>query len=295
MLARGLAGGDRAELGKAVLECWDAFLEVVTHPETDLSKPSRLPGWSGADLCAHLGTWDGRSSLDVIAASARAGNAKGLTTAEVDAQNAEVIRAHKGQDVVAALRASRDAVSDLLDSGDLDELALEPASSPLGALPLLTVLHAGCFELAVHALDLEPCGAPKPSQVLLDRGLAALIDVTGGLAAKEGLRTRLTARSDSGGWTFTALDNGWTTEPCDAGTCKGATIRGPVEAILDAASGRSNPVQQVLRRKLKVSDLPAFVSLAPILDAAPGLPGGRALKAAAGGVGRLGKLFSRRR
>ena len=294
MLAAGLASGDRAELGKAVLECWDAFLDVVTDPRTDLSRPSRLPGWTGADLCAHLGTWDGVSSLDVIASSARAGTAEGLTTAQVDADNARVIAAHADGDVVQALRDSRTAVSGLIDSGDLDELALTPASSPLGALPLLTVLHAGCFELAVHALDLAPCGAPEPPEVLLDRGLAALIDVTGGLAATHGIRTRLTAQSDERGWTFTADDDGWTTVRCAGDRCGGATIRGEAAAILDAAAGRSNPVQQVLRRTLKVSDLPAFVSLAPLLDAAPGLPGGRALKAAAGGVGKLGKLLRRR-
>lgn len=294
MLAVGLASGDRAELGKAVLECWDAFLEVVTDPATDLSRPSRLPGWTGADLCAHLGTWDGVSSLDAIVDSARAGKATGLTTAQVDADNARVIAAHRGGDVVQALRDSRDAVSDLIDSGELDALALTPASSPLGALPLLTVLHAGCFELAVHALDLAPCGAPPPPDALLDRGLAALIDVTGGLAATNGIRTKLTARSDESGWTFASDGETWTTGRCTGDRCKGATIRGSAETILDAASGRSNPVQQVLKRRLKVSDLPAFVSLAPVLDTAPGLPGGRALKAAAGGVGRIGKLFTRR-
>ncbi len=50
----GLADGDPTELGRAVLACWDAFLDVVRAPGTDLRRPSRLPGMSGADVCVQL-------------------------------------------------------------------------------------------------------------------------------------------------------------------------------------------------------------------------------------------------
>ena len=54
----GLAQHDAAETGRQVLAAWDAFLDVVRAPSTDLTRPSRLPGWSGADVCIHLGAWD---------------------------------------------------------------------------------------------------------------------------------------------------------------------------------------------------------------------------------------------
>jgi hypothetical protein len=54
----GLAELPAAELGREVVAGWDAFLQVVQHPSTDLSRPSRLAGWSGRDTCIHLGSWD---------------------------------------------------------------------------------------------------------------------------------------------------------------------------------------------------------------------------------------------
>ena len=40
----GLAERDPAETGRQVLAAWDAFLDVVRAPSTDLTRPSRLPG-----------------------------------------------------------------------------------------------------------------------------------------------------------------------------------------------------------------------------------------------------------
>ncbi len=54
------------ELGAAVVAAWDAFLDVVTDPGTDLGRPSRLRGWSGRDTCVHLGSWPQARVLDGV-------------------------------------------------------------------------------------------------------------------------------------------------------------------------------------------------------------------------------------
>ena len=40
-----------------------------------------------------------------------------------------------------------------------------------------------------------------------------------------------------------------------------------------------------------MQDLPGFMRLAPLLHEVPGLPGGAALKAAVGGLGRVTRLL----
>lgn len=301
---RGLADTPPAELGRAVLGAWDDFLDVVTAPSTDLSRPSRLPGWTGKDVCVHLGSWPQARVLDGLLASARAGGHG--EPLHPDGQNAALVAAHRDDpvdDVVAALRTAREALAGFLASPDAVTLGREPARSTAGPLPVLTLVHAGCYELAVHALDLAPCGAPPPSRRLLDRGLAALIDVTGGLASRAGVHITLTGQTPDGGWRFTSDGDGWSTAPVPAGRYDGTGVSGTVTDLLDTSAGRAHLAQLLLTRRLHVQSLPSFMRLAPLLDDLPGLPGGPALQAAASrlsgvgsGLGRLvGRLPGRRR
>jgi hypothetical protein len=65
--------------------------------------------------------------------------------------------------------------------------------------------------------------------------------------------------------------------------------------LLDAASGRINPVAALARRRLRIHDVGGLLRLAPIVQAAPGIPGGPILQLAArtvgGAGGMLGRLF----
>lgn len=290
----GLADTPPEQLGLQVLTCWDLFLDVVRSPSTDLTLPSRLPGWSGADTCIHLGSWPDSRVLDAVLASARSGDTGG--TSRPDADNDALVAAHADAPVelvVAALLEARDRLAAFFASDDAVTLGRATSRSAVGPLPVLGLVHAGCYELAVHALDLAPCGAPAPDPQLLDRGLAALIDVTGALASRAGVELTLTGQAADGGWRFTSRADGWTTGPTPPGRFAGTGVRGSAADLLDTSAGRRALPSLLLTRRLVVQQLPSFLRLAPLLDEVPGLPGGAALKGAVGGLTGVGRSLGR--
>lgn len=280
---RGLASHDLAGTAGHIAAAWDAFLVVAE--ETELDAPSRLPGWSGRDVLVHLGSWPEQPALPAVLEG----------RADQDARNARLTAAHRsaGRDeVLAALEANRDAVAAFLATPDASAAGLRPTGSVLGPLPVLTLLSAAAYELAVHALDLEPCGAPHPGEDLLQAGVAALVDVTGGLAARTGIAAVATIRTPGGTWSFASDDSGdWRTsqQHPDAPAVK-ATIEGAADVLLDASAGRRAVPALLLRGELRTPDVPGLLALAPLVEAVPGLPGGASLGTAArhlSGVGRL--------
>lgn len=291
---RGLADTDPEVLGGPVLACWDAFLDLVTAPSTDLSRPSRLPGWSGRDVCVHLGAWDGTSPMTEILEAARSGRVD--DHGSPDAGNEATVRAHRGADddeVVQALVRARDAVEAFLEGPELAALGRVTVGSGVGPLPVLSLVHAATYELAVHGADLAPCGAPAPGPLLQDRGLAALVDVTGALAARSGVHFALTASTPDGGWRFTSSPDGWTTERTPGGAFDGVGVRGTAADLLDASAGRVAVPSLLLSRRMVVQELPQWMRLAPLVAEVPGLPGGAALRGAVSGLGRVSGLLGR--
>lgn len=294
MVASGLADACVAEAARHVLASWDAFLDVVRAPGTDLTRPSRLPGWSGADVCTHLGTWPGRDVVSSVVASAESGGAG--EDVNPDAANARLVEAHRDatvDEVVASLERARTSLADFFASPVAERVGRLPAHSAVGPLPVLSLLHAGCYELAVHALDLAPCGAPPPPPALLDRGLAALMDVTGALSARAGIDITLTAQTPDGGWRFTSGRDGWATSAVPAGPLQGTGVRGSCPDLLDTSAGRTSLPHLLVTRRLVVHQLPQFLRLAPLLHEVPGLPGGAALRAGVAGLGGVTKVLGR--
>ncbi len=291
---RGLADTDPEALGEHVLACWDAFLDLATAPGTDLSRPSRLPGWSGRDVCVHLGAFDGTTPIDGILLAARRGDVADLGSP--DAGNEAKVRAHRGlsdDEVLQGVVRARDAVEAFLEGPELAVHGRTPVGSAVGPLPVLSLVHAASYELAVHGADLQPCGAPPPSPVLLDRGLASLVDVTGALASKAGVHFVLTAATPDGGWRFTSTADGWVTEPTPGGAFDGVGVRGSALDLLDASAGRVSVPGLLLRRTMVVQELPQWMRLAPLVAEVPGLPGGAALRGAVSGLGRVSGLLGR--
>ena len=248
-------------------------------------------------MCTHLGVWDDYDAVAGLVASARAGGQGG--TPDVDAANARVIAAHRHaprEEVLAALRRHRDGVRAYLADAPAG-LDRAPTAGPVGALPLLTTLLAEAYELAVHALDLRTAGAGDPPDALLDAGLLALADVTGGLAAVHGVAGDAALVAPAGGWRFTSDGRGWRVDRVDRGArAAGPAVSGDGATLLDASAGRANPVGLLARRRLVLHDAAGLLRLAPLVDAAPNLPGGpllsvaaRTLSGAAGLLGRWGR------
>jgi hypothetical protein len=166
----------------------------------------------------------------------------------------------------------------------------------VGRLPLLTTILGEAYELAVHALDLRDAGAGEPPPALLDAGLAALADVTGALAAAHDVHGSAALVTPEGGWRFEADGDGWQVERVTPrADVDGPVVRGTASVLLDASAGRANPVGLLARRKLVLADAPGLLALAPLVDAAPNLPGGPLLRVAARTLSGAAGLLTRRR
>ncbi|MPQ97056.1 maleylpyruvate isomerase family mycothiol-dependent enzyme [Modestobacter sp. I12A-02628] len=289
----GMADAGRDEVGRRVLAAWDAFLAQATA--ADLSRPTRLPGWRVHDVCVHLGVWHDHAALADLVAGAHAGGSG--APPDVDAVNARVVGAHRDAaraEVLAALQRARQATADLL-AREPAWLDTAPTMSTVGRLPLLGVVFAQCYELAVHGLDLQAAGAPAVAAEVLHSGLGALADVTGALAAACSITTRTTLATPDGGWSSAAGPDGWTLRAVPAGPVTGTGVEAAAPLLLEAAAGRTNPVAALARRRLVLHDLPGLLALAPIVHAAPGIPGGPVLQLAARTLGGAGGLLGRLR
>jgi uncharacterized protein (TIGR03083 family) len=288
-----MADVGRDEVGRMVLRAWDAFLEQAAS--VDLTRSTRLPGWRAQEVCVHLGCWPDHTALADLIASARSGGTG--TPPDPDAVNARVTAAHQDasrDEVLAALRRNREATERYLDEAP-EELDTAPTVSVVGRLPLLSVVLGQAYELAVHGLDLVPLGVPPVPTEVLQSGIAALADVTGALAASCGIAGGAALVTPDGGWRFVADAEGWTVRRVPPGDTSGTAVEAPADLLLEAASGRVNPVPALARRRLKVHDIGGLLQLAPIVQAAPGIPGGPILRLAArtvgGAGGVLGRLF----
>ena len=286
-----MADAGRDEVAGRVLGAWDAFIERAES--VDLTHPSRLGGWRAHEICVHLGCWDDHTAMAGLIASARAGGTG--TVPDVDATNARVTAAHRDAsraEVLAGLRRNREATARFL-ADEPEELDTALTVSVVGRIPLLSVVLGQAYELAVHGLDLVSCGAAPPPPEVLQSGLAALTDVTGALAASLSIDGAVTLATPDGGWTFVSASGGWTVRQESPGRIDGPAVEGSAELLLDAASGRINPVPAVALRRLKVHDVGGLLRLAPIVQAVPGIPGGPILQLAARTVGGAGGMLGR--
>jgi hypothetical protein len=286
-----MADAGRDEIGGMVLGAWDAFCAQAAA--VDLERPTRLSGWRAQEVCVHLGVWPEHAALEDLIASARTG--AGGEPPDVDAVNARVTAAHRDasrEEVLAALHLNREATARYL-AEEPATLDAAPTVSTIGRLPMLSVVLGQAYELAVHGLDLAAAGAPDVPPAVLQSGLAALADVTGALAADMGIRGGATLATPDGGWTFAADPDGWTVRRVPGGRGRGTAVEAPADLLLEAASGRVNPMTALAARRLRVHELTGLLRLAPIVQAAPAIPGGPILNLAARTLGSAGGLLGR--
>jgi hypothetical protein len=268
---KGLLTGAPEQLAQRTIRAWELFVDVAAT--VDLDGPTRSRQRSAREMVIALGTWPDSRGIPGLLADAHAGatstesmkeSARRLAEAHADAPDEEV-RAS----VVASLQQTRD----WLRSGDLEHNGLLPTPSPLGVLPMGTVVHAAAYQLAVTARDLLPAGA-EPQPALDELGLASLIDATGAVAARSGLVAAAVAvgrRSIVGTEIF---DGGWTTTFAD--NEEHPAVLAPEEMLLDLAGGRAD--FGAATRQLRFRDPRGLLALAPIVDEIPELPGGPLLR-----------------
>lgn len=289
----GLASGDHEELTAAINRAWELFEEVI-RTEADLSVESRKPGWTGRDLVSRLGEWEFGRTIDDMLAEAHDGDADYYDADALD----EAVRARTADlpeaEVLDALSAARSTTADWLASEGPGVWGLVHTSSPLGPLPVLTVMSAMTYQLAVATLDLEPCGVTPPDE-LMHIGLAALIDTTGALAARKHATGSFTAVTPELIVGSGARGGHWRTAVLEEDPLHGPGVEAQARVVLDVTSGRANVGHLYRTGELHVRDLAGLVRLAPILDGVPGIPPLGAVGRALSVVDAVGGLFGRLR
>ena len=292
-LRRGAAGWPAAELRERVLGGWDALLALAADREA---------AGQGIGPLAELGSWPERPVLARLLAQARllaeGGPGKGPAAGPQPPK-----RDHSGEDprrVLAALTEARERVAAALDEAAArPALGLAEPDSALGPLPLLTQIHAMGHELALAALRLPGAGqsgAGQPGaavpEPVTDAGVAALVDVVGALARRQGLRVAAGVwGAGTRGWVFRADAGGWTTSALPPGGAPDVPgIEGAAATVLTVPSGRSAVPALIARGELRLHRIGGLMALAPLVEQVPGLPGGALLRRAVGVVGLLGRL-----
>ncbi len=288
----GRASGDLETLAADIDRAWELF-EAVARA-VDLTAPSRKAGWTAKEMIARLGQWQFGRTLEHMLADAHDGDADRYDADAVDEQIRVATADLPDEDILASLSRARATTSDWLASDGPATWGLVHTSSPLGPLPILTVMNAMTYQLSISALDLEPAGVLAPEE-LLEIGLDALVDATGALAGRKHVTGSFTAITPERIVGAGARGGHWRTAQLDEDPHAGPGVVAPTRVIMDATSGRGNVTHFYRTGVLQVRDLPGLVRLAPVLDGVPGVPPMGAIGRAITVVDAVGGLFGRLR
>jgi len=305
---RGLSSHQPADVAALLEPAW-ASLERLAE-RIDLDASTRLPGWTARQVLVRCGTWpDGDTADDTPIGSvadrislARSGNDEPVEDAE--SRTARLLASHHDasrSEVLAALRRARRDTSSYLLSEDAVTIGTRPVQSVVGELPLTGLIVARAYELAVHSIDLlnaRQAGTAvvdAPDDNVLVAGLAALVDVTGALAARQQLTVTFAVLTPVAVWAVGVAGEDWTTARIDVGPGRSLgwpSVEGTAVDVLDASAGRASAAQLLLTRRLRVNDVPSLLQLLPALEGAPGLPGGAGIRAATRVLAGAGQAVS---
>ena len=209
----GLASWEPGDLAGVVLPAWDEFLELAA--ELDLDGPTRL---DGLDRAGRLRAPRVVAGQPVLPPDARRGRARrrrpstGRTTGPRPSTRTPTTRpcsrpAAGRRGPTYWPRCTSPGPRSLRSSAPTRRRPSggRPVRSVLGPLPLSTLVGAGAYELAVHALDLAPAGARR---AVRDAALGR-----GGRPRRHDRRARRPLRASrpvpaacrpEGGWAFAA-------------------------------------------------------------------------------------------
>jgi hypothetical protein len=290
----GLASGDLDALADRINRAWSLFADLVG--EADLEAPSRKHGWLGRDVVAKVGEWEFGRRIDHMLADAHDGDADYYDADAIDEEVRRRAAELPLEEVLAAVERARATTARWLASDGPTTWGLVHTSSPLGPLPVLTVMNAMAYQLSIATLDLAPCGV-QPPQDLMHIGLTALVDTTGALAGRAHVTGSFTAVTPELIVGVGTRGGHWRTAFLDEDPHHGPGVAAPAHVVLDVTSGRANVGHLYRTGELRVHDLAGMVRLAPVLDGIPGIPPlgavGRALNLVDAAVGGLLGRFRR--
>ncbi len=278
---RGLAVAGARVIAQETVEAWTAFLAVAGS--VDIDAPARVKKTSTRAVITKVGSWPESRQLPEILADARAGSTTLIDQDKIDDRTVAANSHRPKDELIAAVARSRDSLVDWLagttpDLPRFEEFALRSAASPLGPLPLITYLHAGAFQLAISARDIEPDFDRIPDS-LLTAGLRALVDTTGALASRMEISSDFAVVTPSTSVFTATSQQSWITQNVEASLGREvAGVEGNIGVVLDVGAGRINPLRGIGGRQVSIRNLPALLRLAPIANANPGLPGGPLLR-----------------
>ena len=288
----GLASGDRAALAADIDLAWELFEAIAA--EVDPDAPSRKAGWTARELIARLGDWEFARQLEDLVTEAHDGDADYFDADEHDEQIRTATQGLAYEEIQASLSTARAKIAGWLASDEPDTWALVHTSSPIGPLPLLTVLNAMTYQMCIAALDVEQCGGTVPDE-LLRVGLLALIDTTGALAGRTHVTGSFMAVTPDGVFGVGSRGGHWRTRPLEEDPHMGPAVVAPARVMIDATSGRGNVGHMYRTGALHVRDIGGMVRLAPVLEGIPGIPPMGAIGRAMSVVDAVGGLFGRLR
>ncbi len=287
----GLASRDPLALAQQTLDAWSDFRAAIEN--VDLDARTRVKRTRVRALIAKVGDWPESRQLSEILADARAGR---LELIDQDAIDARVVAAHGHDDraqLFGGVERARDSLASWMlrhHSDDLVELATTSVGSPLGAIPVMTYVHAAAFQLAICARDMERAGADVPDRLLIT-GLRALVDTTGALAARMDIDITFAVVTPIGSVVMVAEQGGWTVDELGENdlVVDMPGLEGDAGTLLDVAAGRRNPVTALRGRSIKINQMQRLMKLAPIAKENPGLPGGSILRRSAPIIAAFGR------
>lgn len=276
---------DFDHLRQRIDRAWELFESVL--PDVDLRAETRSRGRPARDLIVPVGAWPDARGIHRMIADARAG---ATSTESESAASARLRAAHRDAPdsaVLEAFHTAADHVRQWLASAAAPDESRLVGPSPLGPVPIGTMIHAATFQLAVIARDLRPAGAPELPE--LDAlAVVALVDSSGAVAARLDATASIAAVSPQVAAGTGTVRRSWRTLVADDDHAHlGPAVLGPAGLLVDIAAGRIDLIE--LARRLRVRDGRGLVAMAVVLDGIPDLPAAGVLRRA-GGALRLGGL-----
>ncbi len=286
----GLATADTPALADSINLAWQRFEEGLA--DVDLAAPSRKQGWTARELVAKVGEWEAGRRLDDMLRDAHDGEAGFYDNDAIEQRIREATADLPDAAILESVASARRTTAEWLASDGPQTWGLVHTSSPLGPLPMLTVVNAMTYQLSITALDLEPAGTEADPE-LLAVGLAALIDTTGALAGRKRVTGSFTAITPDLIVGSGSRGGFWRTAQLDEDPHHGPGVVAELRTILEVTSGRANVPHLYRTGELHVRDLTGLVRLAPVLDGIPGIPPMGAVGRALSVVDAVGGLFGR--